>query len=110
MAELHGLWQLHRAPGQRAHQQSWGLTCHSSDLQLISTNVQNKIKNPDLILCSCALPLHPVGLQKKNGQQLQGRQISATVTPAACSVSPAAALQPPLLWNWVLQAAACPAG
>lgn len=82
MAELHGLWQLLDRE-------------HSSSAKWPPANQQqcaeqNQGSSSHFVPDSCALPLHLVGLQKKNGQQLQERQISATVTPATSSVSSAA--------------------
>lgn len=57
---------------------------------LVSSNVQNKIKDSSCFVPgSCALSLHFGELQERNRQQLQGRQIAATVTPAMPSVSTA---------------------
>lgn len=111
----------------REHRNSpkW-LICPDSNLQLRGSNMENEIKDSSCFVPgSCDPPLHLGGLQKKNSQQLQGRQTSATVTPAMSSgfnslprrLGRLPAHQPPvlstLLCNWVLaasrQAAACPA-
>lgn len=45
------------------------LTCHGNGLQLISSNMWNKIKDPHLILCLAAVPSHStlLGYKRKMG-------------------------------------------
>lgn len=83
-----------------------------SDLQLISSNVQNKIKDPHLILCLAAVPSHftLLGYKRKMGNSSREDKSlpQSPLLHPLCHQQPS--LPATLLWNWVLQAAACPAG